>query len=316
MTGPTPAGDIESNSMLADTGAVYQEHKMEYGIVPPNLTLLRNGAENRGATSLDDVRPMCSTPTTPPSASYSTQAQYRDPFSLAQSQPSSTNISMRSISQSSQDPYSSYSSSTGSHVSSSSSLLQRNITDAVLERTSVMLFHQVTAGFQRYPNNSQAVGNTQFGYQYGHSRSFHEPHVTYPEPQQLEPSAQTLPRLNTAAPTQPAIQGPTISEIYSDPEEVEKERAENRSKKGISQKRQIVKSSTEGVHEGHDYDDTTLRPKQKTSDSPEIERSRTPRVGENPLPDQSDSRDLDVTVADRKLQPTVLGKGTILVLFP
>lgn len=311
MTVPTPAGDIESKSVLADTGVVHQEHKMECGIVPPNLTLLRNGTENRGATSLDDVRPMCSTPTTPPSACYSTQTQYRDPFSLAQSQPSSTNISMRSIS-GSQDPYSSYSSSTSSHVSSSSSLLQRNITDAVVERASVMLLHQVNAGFQRFnPTNSQAVGNTQFGYQHGHSRSFHEPHVTYPESHQLQPSVQTLPRLNTAAPTPPAIQGPTINEIYSDPEEIEKERADNQNKKSMSQK----KSSREGVHEGHDYDDDTLRPKQKTSDSPEIERSRTPRVGENPVPDQSDSRDLDVTVAERKMQPTVHGRGIVLLLF-
>lgn len=299
MTVQTP-GDLESKPTHADTGIAHQEHKIEPGIFPPNLTLLRNGAENRGATSLDDVRPMCSTPSTPPSASYSTKSQHRSPFkfSLAQSQSSSTNTSMRSISQSSQDPYSSYSSSNGSHVSSSSSLPQGNITDAVLERTSVMLLHQVTANFPRFnPNNNQLVGDTQFGYQYGQRRSFHEPHVTYAESHQLQRSAQTLPRLNTATPTQPAIQGPTISEIYSDSEDVEKGQTENQSKKRMSQKR-MLGGSREGVHEGHDYDDTTLT-KQKPSDSPNIERSRTPRLAENPPPDQTDSQDLDVAVAER-----------------
>lgn len=315
MSVPT-SNDLDSNSMLADTDVAHHEQKRECGIVPPNLTLLHNGAASGGATSLDDIRPMFSTPTTPQSTSYNTKTQYTG-FGLAQSQPNSTNISMRSISQSSQDPYSSYSSSTSSHVSSSSSLIQGSVTEAVLERTSVLLLHQVTADLQKMnPSHSQplSMGTPQFGYQYGHSKSFHGTHATYPESNQLQPlTAQTLPiRLNTAAaPTQPAIQGPTISEIYSDPEELERGKTEDQSKNTLFQRRSTLKSSGEGV-QVRDYDDSTLRSKQKKVDSPDIERSRTPKVTDNTLP-KSDSRDFDRTLAEGKTQPSIIHGAGIVV---
>ena len=314
MTTSIPS-DLDSRSMPTDALTLQQEQlkKSANGTVLPNLTLLQKGAGD-GTTSLDDIRPMCSSPNSPMSASYSTHRQHTDgrifQFGLTRSRPGSTNTSQRSISQSSQEPYSSFSSSNGSRVSSVSSLPQGSITEAVLERTSAMLFDRVTADLQFC------------GYQFGLRTSYHGPHRSNPETSQLQlMTAHTMPRNNppssltqSATISKEPIHGPTISEIYSDPEE--DKGLENET--GLSRRRGtlecptgnvVCKSMCELPPSDTAYDDTTLRLKRKERKSSDNERSRTPKALEQQL--QAEHRELDANLALGIHQSPSHGKGML-----
>ena len=213
-----------------------------------------------GAGSLDNV---LSNPTTPASVSQ------RQHVGLTRSPPSGTSMSLRSISQSSQE-YGSYLSSSSSCVSSSSSLHQGSLTQAVLERTSAMLLDRVTteiATFGHHPS--------------GHSRSFHGPHNT-PNPDTIQlqlTTSRTLPPGTAPAlcmpPAAEPIRRPSISEIYSDQEE---ECPGRRGTLECPTSRSWRARQAEQDRGG--YDSNTLQPPRGRES--ENERCRTPRAAEQP----------------------------------
>ena len=254
MTASTPSG-LDSNSEACTA----QERRQEDYIVPTSLTPLHTGA----ADGVDNV----SLPGTPVStASYGRPVQQAHPCSLARSSSSgrkSTN-SLQHFCQNNHDHYSSYSSSDGSCVSSYSSLPQGSIFDAVVERTSAKLFDHMVA-------ESRSSNSNYMYRQSGHGGSFHGPHAPAPETFQLQLMAShTLPpRINPATVcSQPAIgpiSRPTITEIYSDPEEDEKTSSQS---KGTLEcladpRREPIEVREQNSYHTNSYDDTTLRPRQR-----------------------------------------------------
>ena len=283
VTASTSSG-LDSNP----EDCITQDRRQEDYTVPASLTPLHNGAENGGGF-LDNV----SLPGTPLStASYGGPVQQAHPCSSAQSSSIGTTNSLQHFCQHNQEHCSNYSSSTsGSCFSSCSSLPQGNIFDAVVERTSAKLADRMMAGV--HSGNSNYMCR-----QSGHGGSYHGPHAPPPETLQLMTSHTLPPRISPAA-IQPAnckgpICGPTITEIYSEPEEDEKAQLQ---RNGILE---CPENPRRGPHEVREqnsphtssYDDTTLRPKQRMRENKQPKtppRASDPTSTSEPL-QQTDGR--------------------------
>jgi hypothetical protein len=118
--------------------------------------------------------------------------------------------------------------------------------------------------------------------QSGHGGSFHGPHAPAPETFQLQLMAShTLPpRINPATVcSQPAIgpiSRPTITEIYSDPEEDEKTSSQS---KGTLEcladpRREPIEVREQNSYHTNSYDDTTLRPRQRGRENKQSRMAR------------------------------------------
>ena len=218
-----------------------------------------------GSGSLGNIYP----PT--PGSSFSSQLP-QTPLSgsLARSPPSGTSFSLRSTSQSSQD-HSCSASSNSSCVGSHSSL--NHATEAVLERTSQMLFEHVTANLSRSLPRSGVHG--------------------IPASLQLAQStSQTLPPRITSFLPPPAypVEGPTISEIFSDQEE-----------SGLEERRDtLVERKVQATQTSSLTTKFELKPEMRERD---IEQSATPRVSMM-VPD--DSAGLEATIKPQTLPGDLL----------
>ena len=158
-----------------------------------------SGGQIAGTGSLENMFP--TTPTGGPPLSFDAHNQAGDTQDYSHIPPSTTSTSLKSMSQSSQDH--SYSSNGSSNSSSYNSL--NSATEAVLDRTSTMLFHHVTATLSlSLPRNQESITPSP---------------VQMPVAQTLSPRISPLPLVHHKQPPGGALEAIRVSEIYSDQEE-------------------------------------------------------------------------------------------------
>ena len=305
-----------------------QMGRLENGPVLP--TCLPNKGKN--AVSLESFSQAFSSPETSPSI---TSGRYRH-----HSHTLTGSGSMRSTSQTSQEPYSS--SSNISQVSSSSSLAQRSIHEEVTDKAAYIIVSRMEQGSEMHREASisqLSMASSDSRRYYKHSRSCHGPHTgdpdaSMPNKKQLSRSL-CLPNASngrilddltahaqSTASAMTTIQSPTITEIWSDPEHAEEERGQVDSNTEHGQKRAEHVPTATSPHSngelipnepevsGASYDDTTLRSKEKKRNIRDREYSLTPKASLDLEQPPTESRNFDVTL--RECQPSsLLGKGRI-----